>query len=355
MELLNILFRELPTTQYAIAPAIIGAGIVAASSLVGGLLNKKSQSNANSSNIDMARENNAANQQLQKNQNDWNLKQWNRENEYNSATAQRARLEKAGLNPQLALNQIATGSSTSNNLTSANYTPMQAPTINPENGLAMGVQNAGNDFVNTYNNIRMANANVDKLQADTNKSNAEASAISGYKQQESQSNTSKNMQAAELAKAQTESFRIQNQIAQTWGNQQTIAQLENTVAQTLNLKQDRIKSEKQAELYVAQAIETFAKTHNIKLQSEQLEQTTELIVQHMKLDNYARELTNTSQEVTTKFDVEKGYGSKNQLYRQSIYDADIKQKERDNWWLMNIGRGIQGLGKISYSVSKRKQ
>ena len=78
-----------------IGSAIIGAG----SSLLGGILGNKSQSDANKTNLQIARETNASNQQLAQKQNDWNIEQWNRENEYNSPEAQKQRMIDAGLNP----------------------------------------------------------------------------------------------------------------------------------------------------------------------------------------------------------------------------------------------------------------
>ena len=77
----------------------VGAAIGAAASLVGGLMGKKSQSDANATNLQIARETNTSNQQLAEKQNQWNLDQWNRENEYNSAAAQKQRLIDAGMNP----------------------------------------------------------------------------------------------------------------------------------------------------------------------------------------------------------------------------------------------------------------
>ena len=68
---------------------LVGAGLISAgSNLVGGIFGGSAQSSANKTNLKIARENNAANQQLQKDQNEWNLQQWNRENQYNSASSQ---------------------------------------------------------------------------------------------------------------------------------------------------------------------------------------------------------------------------------------------------------------------------
>ena len=92
--------------------ALVGAALVGAgSSLVGGALGNKAQSEANKTNLQIARETNAANQQLAEQQNQWNLQQWNRENEYNSAAAQKQRLIDAGMNPMFG--EISAGTAQS--------------------------------------------------------------------------------------------------------------------------------------------------------------------------------------------------------------------------------------------------
>lgn len=61
----------------------------------------------------MQREQNEWNNQQRLDQNSWNLQMWNRENEYNSASAQRHRIDSAGLNPYLMLNGGDAGSASS--------------------------------------------------------------------------------------------------------------------------------------------------------------------------------------------------------------------------------------------------
>lgn len=83
-----------------LANAIVGVG----SSIIG------AGASIHGSNKDLqaVRETNAANLELAKYQNDWNLQQWNRENEYNSPLEQMKRLEAAGLNPNLVYGNGAT-------------------------------------------------------------------------------------------------------------------------------------------------------------------------------------------------------------------------------------------------------
>lgn len=52
---------------------------------------------------------NAANEEMQQQQNKWNLEQWNRNNAYNHPAAQMQRLKAAGLNPDLLYGQNASG------------------------------------------------------------------------------------------------------------------------------------------------------------------------------------------------------------------------------------------------------
>lgn len=68
----------------------VTAGIGAASGLLTNMFNRKSVSQTNAKNEELARL-----------QNQWQIEQWQRENNYNSPSAQRARLEAAGLNPGL--------------------------------------------------------------------------------------------------------------------------------------------------------------------------------------------------------------------------------------------------------------
>lgn len=143
--------------------SIIGAGISGVSSIIGGLFNRGSQSSANRTNLRINRENQKWNEKMMDKQNAWNLSQWNRENEYNNASSQVARLRAAGLNPYLMMNGGNSGSAQS--ITSA--APANAGmsnTVNPVDysAVAAGVGNA----VNQYFNSQLAEANVRKVIAE---------------------------------------------------------------------------------------------------------------------------------------------------------------------------------------------
>lgn len=105
-------------------PALISGGASVIGGLVNSIFGSRSNRKANETNMKIAQMNNEFNAaEAQKNrdfmsaereqQNAWNLEQWNRENEYNSASSQRARLEEAGLNPYLMMSGGSAGTASS--------------------------------------------------------------------------------------------------------------------------------------------------------------------------------------------------------------------------------------------------
>lgn len=146
---------------FVVMPGILGSIISAGAGLLGSAFGASSQSSANKANLQAVRETNQANKDLMEYQNEWNLAQWNRENAYNSPSAQRQRLEDAGLNPYLMLQGGDAGMASS--VRSASAT-MQAGQVQPVNYLA-GVGNVVNDALATYLNYKMASAQVAQMDA----------------------------------------------------------------------------------------------------------------------------------------------------------------------------------------------
>lgn len=141
----------------------IDAAIMGGASLLGGILGKNSQSSANKTNLLINRENQKWNEKMMDKQNAWNLAQWNRENEYNSAAQQVARLRAAGLNPNLMISGGNSGSASS--VTSAAPgTAGMSNTVSPYDysAAAAGV---GNAVAQHFNN-ELLSANVRKAIAD---------------------------------------------------------------------------------------------------------------------------------------------------------------------------------------------
>ena len=146
-----------------------GAGIVG--SLIGGAFQKSAQRAANRTNLAIARETNAQNYQIFREQNEFNKEQFNNYLQYNTPSAQRARYEDAGINPYMALGNMQNGNAQSA-LTSANSAPMQATQVQPENGMANGIQSAllnAATIMSAVSDARLKSAAADKQNLENGK------------------------------------------------------------------------------------------------------------------------------------------------------------------------------------------
>ena len=322
----------------AINPSV-GAGMISAGSqLLGGVFSGLAQNQANKTNLRIARENNAANQQLQANQNSWNLDQWNRENAYNSASSQKQRLIDAGFNPSLAVGQVATGSAQSSQLNSAPYTPANQVSVSPVN-YASGISNAGNDLVSSYLNARLNSAQIEKMEAEAQQAKAEAAATGGYRADMAKSGVQLNGIMANLYDSQRALNDIHTELQTRWGSQQAVANLEATVSSRLKSEQDRITSDKQARLYVAEAVKSYAQTANIKADTNMIYRTVDSIVEGLQLKNRAQEHINQSLSVNAQFENQYGFDYRRLGYqsldKQNTYQDrvnSLKQKENTQFW-----------------------
>lgn len=118
--------------NFAIAP-LIGAGLIAGgASLLGSIFGHSSQKSANETNIQLARE-----------QRQFDLDMWNRQNEYNTDSAQMQRAREAGINPYMAISNIAGGQS--NTFAGG----QSAPTVQPS-PIGEYVNSASQNFMNAY-------------------------------------------------------------------------------------------------------------------------------------------------------------------------------------------------------------
>jgi len=146
-----------------------GSGIL--SSLIGGAFQKSAQRAANRTNLAIARETNAQNYQIFREQNEFNKEQFNKYLQYNTPAAQRARYEDAGINPYMALGNMQNGNAQSA-LTSANSAPMQATQVQPENGMANGIQSAlinAATVMSAVSDARLKSAQADKQNLENGK------------------------------------------------------------------------------------------------------------------------------------------------------------------------------------------
>lgn len=134
------------------APAsLLVSGVGAAANLISG-------NQTNKANIQMNRENNAAQMELAKYQADRNLELWNLNNEYNSPVKQMERYREAGLNPNLI---YGSGSASAGNA-SAPAAGMSLPTTRPGH-----VENYMPNITQLLMNGLTQSANIQKTNSET--------------------------------------------------------------------------------------------------------------------------------------------------------------------------------------------
>lgn len=130
--------------------AAVGAGALLGGSIIGSSSSAAAQSKANETNLQIARETNAANAALAQQQQNWNIDLWNMQNEYNTPAAQMQRYKDAGLNPNLI---YGSGSGSSGNATAVSSVAparMERASVQPVNyfqGIAQGMSQAMSAFL----------------------------------------------------------------------------------------------------------------------------------------------------------------------------------------------------------------
>lgn len=159
--ILEIAYTPPEVIECWVGGLLAGLGSVAGGAL--GLLGTSENRKAN-------RETNAANMELAKYQNQWNLDQWNRENAYNTPDEQMRRLKQAGINPNLAFSKGTIDNVSASSPTAApmklepylgNTQDMQSMIANVMTGLQ-----AFETYKQAQNQTKLGETQVDYLKAD---------------------------------------------------------------------------------------------------------------------------------------------------------------------------------------------
>nr|DAG79682.1 MAG TPA: DNA pilot protein VP2 [Microviridae sp.] len=159
--LVGLLTYQDSSFTYAIAPVVGAALINGGASLLGGIFGSKSQSDANKTNLQIARETNALNYKMFNEQNAYNKEMWQLNNEYNDPSNQASRLQAAGFNPYLS-GDVTSGSSSSAPL-SASLPNLVTPQIQPNMSLPNALQQVGS----VLSSIPLQQAQLDNVYSDT--------------------------------------------------------------------------------------------------------------------------------------------------------------------------------------------
>lgn len=134
------------------------------SNLISGLFGSSSQSKANATNLQIARETNELNRQLYEDQKAFTVDMWNKNNEYNDPSAQMDRLRSAGINPFMGVGNMT---NTSSMPSTPSPSPMQGATVQPETSFAQSLFGGISAGIQQYMSAKLADAQIRNVQADT--------------------------------------------------------------------------------------------------------------------------------------------------------------------------------------------
>lgn len=147
-------------------PYVGAAALSAGANILGGLFGYGSQSDANATNLEIAkmnqqsvRETNKLNEQMFNHQLAYNEKMWNLQNEYNSPYEQVQRLKKAGINPAAVFGNGSV--SQAGGISAPNAPQMTPPTLDYQKQ-PYDISGAFQGAVNAYQQSRLASAEVKK-------------------------------------------------------------------------------------------------------------------------------------------------------------------------------------------------
>lgn len=145
-------------------PLIGSALIGGASSLLGGMFGSSSQSSANRTNLQIARETNQMQYQMFQEQNAFNERMYNQMQQYNTPAAQMQRYNDAGINPYIAAGNVQSGNAQSA-LQSAQPLPLHTSQVQPVDAFKDSFSQIGN-VISQYAQNELALSQAQKNRAE---------------------------------------------------------------------------------------------------------------------------------------------------------------------------------------------
>lgn len=276
-------------------------------SVISGAIGAKSTADANKTNLKINQMNNDFNAREAQKARDFQLSMWNRENEYNSASSQRNRLEEAGYNPYMSDAQAgtATGMSGTSAASAAGassqlpYTPdFQSVGVNLASALKMMSEKKQTDIEN-LNMSDLLRSQIWQNLGATDWRNASPEAR--------EYNLAQGRRAAELGMASLE----ENLSNQRWSNNLLVANITNSLldADAKTILNKYLDQQQQAELnikaanyeylvmsgqlkrqevnnLIAEEIETYARANGYKIQNKILRETSDDLIRATNNTNF---------------------------------------------------------------------
>lgn len=275
--------------------------------VISGAIGAKTTADTNKTNLKINQMNNDFNAREAQKARDFQLDMWNRENEYNSASSQRKRLEEAGRNPYMSDAQagMATGMSGTSSASAAGaasqipYTPdFQSVGVNLASALKMMSEKKQTDIENLNMSDLLRSQIWQNLGAtDWRNASPEARAY----------NLSQGRKAAELGMASLE----ENLSNQRWSNNLLVANISNSLldAESKTILNKYLDEQQLAELnikaanyeylvmsgqvkrqevnnLIAEEVETYARANGYKLQNYITRKTASGIIRATNNTNF---------------------------------------------------------------------
>lgn len=321
-------------------------------SVISGAIGAKTTSDSNKTNLKINQMNNDFNAREAQKARDFQLDMWNRENEYNSASSQRKRLENAGYNPYMSDAQpgTATGMSGTSAATAAgaapqiSYTPdFQSVGVNLASALKMMSEKKKTDIENLNMSDLLRSQIWQNLGAtDWRNASPEARAY----------NLSQGRRAAELGMASLE----ENLSNQRWSNNLLVANIANSLldADTKTILNKYLDQQQLAELnikaanyeylvmsgqmkrqeinnLIAEEIETYARANGYNLQNRILRETSDGLIRATNNTNFyfgsyyhSRAFNAGADAFHDSSILRSRAGSASEGYKQSAFDTKLQ-------------------------------
>lgn len=276
-------------------------------SVISGAVGAKTTADTNKTNLKINQMNNDFNAREAQKARDFQLDMWDRENQYNSASSQRKRLEEAGYNPYMSDAQAGTaaGMSGTSSASAAGaapqipYTPdFQSVGVNLASAMKMMSEKKQTDIEN-LNMSDLLRSQIWQNLGATDWRNASPEAR--------EYNLAQGRRAAELGMASLE----ENLSNQRWSNNLLVANITNSLldADAKTILNKYLDQQQQAELnikaanyeylvmsgqmkrqqvnnLIAEEIETYARANGYKIQNEILRQTSDDLIRATNNTNF---------------------------------------------------------------------
>jgi hypothetical protein len=321
-------------------------------SVISGAIGAKSTSDSNKTNLEINQMNNDFNARESQKARDFQLNMWNRENEYNSASSQRKRLEDAGYNPYMSDAQAGTaagmsGTSAATAAGAASQVPyipdFQSVGVNLASALKMMSEKKQTDIENLNMSDLLRSQIWQNLGAtDWRNASPEARAY----------NLSQGRKAAELGMASLE----ENLSNQRWSNNLLVANIANSLldAESKTILNKYLDEQQLAELnlkaanyeylimsgqlkrqevnnLIAEEIETYARANGYNLQNYITRKTADGLIRatnntNMYFGDYygSRDMYSFQDAFHDSSILRSHAGSAAEGYKQSAFDTKVQ-------------------------------